>query len=81
MYAAGAILYECLTGRPPFRSATKYDTIQQVIGTDPVAPRALQPADTRPGDGVPEVPCTRSQRGGTAARRRWPTTCGSTPGG
>ena len=47
IYALGAILYECLTGRPPFRGDSHMDVIMQVVSNDPVPPSQLQPRTPR----------------------------------
>jgi tetratricopeptide (TPR) repeat protein len=43
IYALGAVLYETLIGRPPFKTADVWETMLQVARDDPVPPRDLQP--------------------------------------
>ena len=47
VYALGAILYHLVTGRPPFQADSLTTLLRQVIETEPVAPRSLNPSIPR----------------------------------
>jgi hypothetical protein len=47
IYGLGALLYEALTGRPPFRGPTALDTMRLVLNEEPVPVRRLQPGVPR----------------------------------
>lgn len=44
VYSLGAILYEMLIGRPPFRAANMMETLKQVIERPPTPPRQIDPS-------------------------------------
>jgi serine/threonine-protein kinase len=41
VYALGAVLYQCLTGRPPFKAPTVLETLHEVLHEEPLPPRQL----------------------------------------
>ena len=67
VYGLGAILYELLTGRAPFRSPTIMETIVQVLERDPAPPRGLRPEIPRELEGI----CLKCLE--KAAKDRYPT--------
>jgi predicted Ser/Thr protein kinase len=44
IWGLGAILYECLTGRPPFLGGSAQSTLERVISDTPLAPRQIRKA-------------------------------------
>ena len=68
VYALGVLLYEMLTGRPPFRGSTSLETVHLMLSQEALPPsRAAPRPAARPRDGLPALPAPRA---GPALRQR-----------
>jgi serine/threonine-protein kinase len=52
IYSLGAVLYELLTGRPPFRADSLMETLHEVIEREPVRPRSANPGIPAPLEAI-----------------------------
>src|SRR5262249_10500837 len=66
IYSLGAILYETLTGRPPFQAASLMETLGQVLEADPLPPWRVQPGVPRDLD-VTALRCREKEPAGRSA--------------
>ena len=76
MYSLGAILYELLTGRAPFRAATIMETLLQVINHEPKSLRQINSGIDRDLELICLKCLSKNPDNRYASARRWKPICG-----
>ena len=74
IHAIGAILYELLSGRPPFQGSSALETLDQVRGQQPVPPRRLNPKIPRDLETIALKCLDKNPSRRYASAEGWPTT-------
>ena len=77
VYALGSMLYEMLTGHPPFLSKTTSDVMHQVVYDPPPPPRHARPQIPRDLEAICLKCLEKEPRRHAAAPSVWPRTCNS----
>ena len=76
VYALGVILYQLLTGRPPFRGESPAEVLRASASAPPIAPRRLEPRVPRDLETIALKALEKEPRTATGRPRRWRRTCG-----
>ena len=74
IYSLGAILYELLSGRPPFQGSSRDEVLDQVRTSEAVPLRRLMPRLPRDLETIVACCLAKDPRGATARRRHWRAT-------